>query len=263
MQQAIDFREECDVLSDAFEGLSEADWTRRTQFKGWTFNDVLVHLHFWNSAADQALVDPAGFQQLVAAILPELGKAGLRPIENRMIAERGSALLEIWRTQYRDMSDRWSGLDPKLRVKWVGPDMSVRSSITARQMETWAHGMEIFDLLGQRRCDSDRIANVVMLGVNTFGWSHKVQGLEIPAEMPFLRLTAPSGKVWDYGTPGEDERIEGSAVEFAQVVTQTRNIADTALQVTGPVATRWMATAQCFAGPPETPPAEGTRFMAS
>ena len=83
--------------------------------------------------------------------------------------------------------------------------------------------------------------------------------MEVPETMPYLRLTAPSGAVWDWGEPGDAERIEGRATEFCQVVTQTRNIADTELAVTGPVASEWMGMAQCFAGPPETPPAHGQR----
>lgn len=46
--------------------------------------------------------------------------------------------------------------------------------------------------------------------------------------------------------------------EFARVVTKTRNIKDTKLTITGPVATDWMKIAQCFAGPPETLSVEGT-----
>jgi len=82
------------------------------------------------------------------------------------------------------------------------------------------------------------------------------------APMPHLALTAPSGQVWTYGEPSETERIDGRADEFCQVVTQTRNVADTALRVTGPVARDWMSKAQCFAGGPETPPAPGTRRTA-
>jgi len=37
---------------------------------------------------------------------------------------------------------------------------------------------------------------------------------------------------------------------------------DTALQVVGAPANRWMAIAQCFAGPPEDPPVPGTRVRA-
>jgi uncharacterized protein (TIGR03084 family) len=80
--------------------------------------------------------------------------------------------------------------------------------------------------------------------------------------MPKLRLFAPSGAVWEYGEPSESGMISGSATEFCQVVTQCRNIADTALEVTGEVAHQWMRIAQCFAGPPQDPPTKGSRHCA-
>ncbi|MEL6830534.1 MAG: TIGR03084 family protein, partial [Pseudomonadota bacterium] len=105
--------------------------------------------------------------------------------------------------------------------------------------------------------------NIVVLGVNTFGWTYKTRRVQPPGPMPHVRLTAPSGAIWTYGDESEIELISGPAEAFCQVVTQTRNIADTDLSVTGRVATDWMSKAQCFAGPPETPPAPGTRFTAS
>jgi len=140
--------------------------------------------------------------------------------------------------------------------------MSVRSSITARLMETWAHGQAIYDLLGIVRENEDWISNVVVIGVNTYGWTFKVRGQTPPEPMPRLKLIAPSGEIWTFGEENSGERIEGLAEEFAQVVTQTRNIADTALTVSGPNAAAWMAKAQCFAGGPEEPPAPGTRRTA-
>jgi len=38
-----------------------------------------------------------------------------------------------------------------------------------------------------------------------------------------------------------------------------KNIADTKLAVSGPVATQWMSIAQCFAGGAVDPPKPGTR----
>ena len=57
---------------------------------------------------------------------------------------------------------KFAAADPKARVKWAGPDMSIRSSITARQMETWAHAQEVFDILGLERVESDRIRNIAI-----------------------------------------------------------------------------------------------------
>lgn len=263
MQQAQDFLDESNALNAVLTGLSDDDWNRETLFKGWTLNDVIVHLHYWNQMADLSLVDPDGFTARLNDAFPRMMAEGMRTVENAAITERGEELRAAWQALFTDIGARWADLDPKHRVKWAGPDMSVRSSMTARQMETWAHGQEVFDALGKTREEQDRIQNIVVLGVNTFGWSYKVNKLEVPAVMPQLSLTAPSGVVWTFGEDQADNRIEGPAVEFAQVVAQTRNIADTSLVVTGPVATEWMSIAQCFAGGAETPPAKGARHVAT
>ena len=47
------------------------------------------------------------------------------------------------------------------------------------------------------------VMNIVMLGVNTFGWSHQVRGWDTPAQLPHLALTGPSGEMWTFGAVGE------------------------------------------------------------
>ena len=86
-----------------------------------------------------------------------------------------------------------------------------------------------------------------------------VNKLPVPEDVPYVKLTLPSGEVLEFNEPNPDNMVEGTATEFCQVVTQVRNIADTSIKTTGDVATKWMAIAQCFAGQAETPPAPGTR----
>ncbi|MGH7337419.1 MAG: TIGR03084 family metal-binding protein, partial [Myxococcota bacterium] len=74
-----------------------------------------------------------------------------------------------------------------------------------------------------------------------------------------VRLTAPSGAVWEWNDPSETSFVRGTAVDFCRTVTQVRNVADTSLEMEGEVATRWMAIAQCFAGGAADPPKPGAR----
>jgi uncharacterized protein (TIGR03084 family) len=263
MEQAADFVDESGALYQLLSSVDANDWTRPTQFKDWTLNDILIHLHFWNDMAHQSLVAPEAFEARLGAILTRFQAVGMRATENAELTLRGEALRDAWHNLYQEMGKHWATIDPRQRLKWAGPDMSARSSITARLMETWAHGQAAFDLLGQKRAEGERIRNVVILGVNTFGWTYKVNNLEIPERMPHLTLEAPSGATWHFGDEASHNTIVGSAVEFAQVVTQTRNIADTSLRVDGDVATEWMGMAQCFAGSAESPPRAGSRYQQS
>ena len=261
LTQAQDFLDESETLNAVLSDLSDADFRQQTQFKAWTIEDVLVHLHFWNSAADLSAQDEPAFKALMGRVLPAIATGGFRDFENGEVSERGTDLRAAWIDRVRDMAPRWQQMDPKTRLPWAGPSMSARSSMTARQMETWAHGFEVFDVLGLNRVESDRLRNIVVLGVNTFGWSHQVNDLPIPDTLPALHLTAPSGDVWQFGD--DAGMISGSAVDFAAVVTQTRALADTDLSVTGDIATTWMTHAQCFAGPPVKPPKAGARYRIS
>jgi len=126
-------------------------------------------------------------------------------------------------------------------------------------METWAHGQEVYDLMRAKRTCTDRIKNIAVIGVKTFGWTFVNRGEDVPGPPPYVRLNSPSGAVWQWGEPSEEEFVKGEAVDFCHVVTQGRNIADTALETKGPVATRWMSIAQCFAGGSVDPPQPGVR----
>lgn len=262
MQQAEDFREESRALAAVLDPLSNADFDRPTQFKGWTIGDVLGHLHLFNVAATETLA--GRFEAFFAPIAKMLAEGRtLREAQYPWLdGLAGRALFDAWRDTAETTADAYAAADPKTRVQWAGPDMSALSSITARQMETWAHGQEVFDVLGLERVETDRIRNIAHLGVATFGWTHVVRGLPVPDPAPHVRLTAPSGAVWEWNTPQPDNAVTGSAVDFARVVTQVRNVADTGLATRGETAARWMAMAQCFAGAPEAPPPAGARYRA-
>lgn len=257
MEQAIDFLEECRALHALLEGRPDADFRKVTQFKGWTVNDVLGHLHFWNWMAELQIADEKRLETQLTAV----ARQGMRELERAHAdSAEGLALLTVWWMQAERTAALFEKAEPKARLKWAGPSMSARSSITARLMETWAHGQEICDVLGAERADADRIKNIAVLGVNTYGWTYHVRGQEPPGAPPFVKLTSPSGEVWIFGEDSGADRIEGNATEFCQVVTQTRNVLDTALRVEGSVAEDWMSKAQCFAGGRNDPPAPGTRF---
>ena len=260
LSQADDLRAEGADLYAFLDRLSDADWDRPTPFKNWTPNDVMRHLHFADWMAVLSMTDEAEFEAMLERrkAIADGGLKGSDLVGPKM--KVGAALRDQWHQYLQELCNLLGTRNPKDRVKWVGPSMSVRMCATARQMETWAHAQDIYDMLQAPRQHHDRIRNIAELGVRTFGWTFANRGKEPPApEAPYVRLDAPSGAAWEWGEPSETDCVRGSAVEFCQVVSQCRNIADVALDVRGPAATGWMAIAQCFAGPPKDPPAPGER----
>jgi len=264
MKEAWDFKNECDSIAAILDGKTEAELQTSTLFKGWTIHDIIGHLHLWNIAANQTLSDPEEFQIFIKEAMGHLISGKTHPEVQAEIFKGKSAtdIYAEWKDYYPKTADNYAKAVAEQRVKWAGPDMSARSSIIARQMEHWAHAQAIFDVLGLTRQNEDRLKNVAHIGVTTYSWSFKVKGLEPIKPKPYVRLTAPSGAIWEWNDPQEDNRVEGSAEEFSQVVTQCRNIGDTSLKTVGEAATKWMNIAQCFAGGPETAPAKGARHKA-
>jgi len=141
------------------------------------------------------------------------------------------------------------GVDPSSRVPWYGPAMGARSFITARLMETWAHGQDVADALGVRRTPTARLQHVAHIGVRARPFSYAIRQKAVPEEPVYVALDAPDGSLWEFGEPAADS-VRGDALDFCLVVTQRRHPADTGLVVTGPAATDWISIAQAFAGAP-------------
>lgn len=262
--QVADFRAEALELSALLETLAPADWARETAFKRWTINDVVQHLHIGDIMANASATSAEAFHVLAADIAAwrATGMDRVTETRKRFGDLGGAALARAWLELAMQLCDRMAALDPATRMAWAGPGMGLRMFATARQMETWAHSQAIYDVLGVVRPPaSPRLRNIAEIGVRTYAWTFRNRGAEPPGPAPEVRLRTPFGVDWTWeGTGGV---ISGEAEQFCQVVTQTRNIADTDLTVAGPNATSWMALAQCFAGPPETPPPAGTRFRAT
>lgn len=253
------------MLAGLVRAFSPNDWRRPTPFKQWTPWDVIAHLYLSDQLARVSLRSRADFGTEIAPLLAAVeARTPLRDFARQRFAGiDGPSLLAAWSETLCSLCADLESADPGARLAWIGGEMGVRSFATARYMETWAHAQDIFDLLGRKRSYTDDIQAIATLGARTFAFSFRNRGLPVPQPLPYLRLTAPSGAIWEWNEASDTDRVEGLASEFCHVVTQNRNVADTALRVVGNSARQWMAIAQCFAGPPETPPTPGTRNLRS
>ncbi len=244
---ADDLAAETAVLRALVSPLGEEGWRQPTPAAGWSVGDQVSHLAHFDDVAVQSATDPDAFRA-------ELGRtAADGGISPDAIAESyrdmsGAELLAWFDTARTDLIAAFRPLDPSLRVPWFGPPMSAASSLTARIMETWAHGQDVADTVGVRREPTDRLRHVAHIGIGAWAYSYVVNGREAPAVPLRVELDAPSGARWAWGPKGADDKVSGPALDFCLAVTQRRHRDDTALVITGPVANEWMAIAQAFAG---------------
>jgi uncharacterized protein (TIGR03084 family) len=259
--EANDFLTETEALYQLIVHNSDGSLQEVTAFKAWSVQDIIRHLHVWNEIAYLSLTDKDKFDAAFTQLATGLGtEHGLRGPEQAYLGDiAGGELLELWHNYAAELAAAFAKAEPDLRVPWAGPPMAAQSSIIARLMETWSHAQAIYDKLGVKRKNADHIRSIAELGVRTYRWTFANRQQEAPSPKPYVRLTAPSGAIWSWNDERDDERIEGDAVQFCQVVTQSRNIADTELTVSGDNARLWMSIAQCFAGPVENPPPKGAR----
>ena len=251
---ASDLLAEHDALDSVVAPLPDEAWAMPTPSPGWSIADQIGHLTYFDSAAALAITDPDAFAASKDALFTATD-GGETLTLGRYRTMSPQELLAAWRDNRRLLAGAVATLADDTRVVWYGPSMGAKSFVTARLMETWAHGQDIVDTVGADRQATDRLRHVAQIGVITRGWSYVNRGLAAPDAPVYVELVAPSGERWTWGSDEAADRVRGPAEDFCLVVTQRRHIDDTALVVDGANARVWMLCAQAFAGPPTDGPA--------
>ena len=229
--------------------LTARQYLAPTPAAGWCISDQVSHLAFFDEAALLAATDPAQFK-IEAAQMMTRGAAFPDEVAARHRATPGPELREWLLRARRELVAGFASVDPGARLPWYGPDMSAASSVTARLMETWAHGQDIADALGVTRPPTPRLRHIAHIGVAAMGFSFVLRGRPAPSQPVRVEVGAPDGGTWTWGPEDAADVVTGPALDFCLVVTQRRHPADTALTASGPVATEWVSIAQAFAGAP-------------
>lgn len=243
-----DFSEECADLARIVTPLAAADWSRPTPAPGWTIAHQIGHLAWTDEVATLSAADDAGFQRLVAEAAPK----ALTFVDEA--AEEASTvspadLLDRWHRGQKTLTDALRAVPAGTKLPWFGPPMSAASMITARIMETWAHGQDVADALGITRTPTARLRTVAHIGARTRNYAYTVHGKTPPSAEFRVELTAPDGTIWSWGPEDAAQRVTGPALDFCLLVTQRRHPGDLAIEVVGADAAEWLTLAQAFAGP--------------
>lgn len=236
-------------LDRVLAALPDAAWATPTPAAGWTVADQVVHLAHFDETATTAAVDPDRFRAEADALTAH-GDDFTEVVTQANRGRTPADLLAWLRGARAEYLRVFGALDPATPLPWYGPPMSAASSVTARLMETWAHGQDVLDALGRQRGSTDRLRHIARLGVRTRDFAYSAHGLAPPEEPFHVELTGPAGEIWNFGPKHAQDRVAGPALDFCLVVTQRRHPDDTDLVVSGAGARQWIGIAQAFAGPP-------------
>ena len=246
---ARDLELETAVLQRILDDLTDEQWSWPTPAPGWSVTDQMSHLAHSDEVAVLSATDRAAFEALLARENESVESRTERwAQEHRHLTP---AELKDWFARVRaELLATFRALDASVRVPWYGPDMSAAAALTARIMETWAHGRDIADTVGAEWAPTPGLRQVAHLCVRALPNSFRARGRPEPDGPVYVALVGTDGELWEWGPPDAGDRVTGDAVELCLVATQRRHPDETSLVAVGPVATEWLTIAQAFAGPP-------------
>lgn len=227
----------------------DVDWATPTPAQGWTIGHQIAHLAWTDAQALVAVRTPGEFTELVKEAL-KAPDTFTDTAAREGAARPRAEILGGWRAGRAELAQALLDAPQGSKFPWFGPPMSAASMVTARLMETWAHGQDVFDALGLRREPGNELRHIVRIGVRTRDFAFAVNALAPPVEEFRVELRAPDGEIWAYGPQDAAQRVTGSAFGFCLLVTQRRHRDDTDVTAVGADAQRWLEIAQAFAGPP-------------
>ncbi len=228
--------------------LSDAQWARLTPAAGWTIAHQIGHLMWTDEVALLSATDAQAFNTLVGEALPKMDTFVDEAAEQAAVIEP-ARLLDRWRRGRAGLVEALHAVPTGTKLPWFGPPMSPASMVSARLMETWAHGQDVADALAITRTPTARLRNIAHIGVRTRNFAYAVHD-KTPPEAEFrIELTTPGGEIWSWGPDSAAQRVTGPGLDFCLLVTQRRHRDDLALKAVGADADEWLGIAQAFAGP--------------
>lgn len=246
-----DLSDEYAALDRLLTDLRVEDWDRPTPSAGWAVRHQVAHLSFFDDVGTDCVLGDA---ELLAGLAGRRGGLDEAAFSSALIeplaALPPAELLERWRLSRGRLHDALSSVPPEHRVPWGAGPMAARSFVTARLMETWAHGLDCFAAVGRQPQDTDRLRHVCHLGHRALPYAFRRARVRPVSPLSELRIevAGPSGDLWSYGDPAAPQVITGSAGEWARVAVQRLPAsAASTLRADGELARQTLEVARAFA----------------
>jgi uncharacterized protein (TIGR03084 family) len=233
------------ALQELLAGIDADDWFRPTPSWQWDVRDTTSHL----ADTDEVAIDtmrggPRALGPLAAEMASSEDVTYLGVLRGRR--HSGADVLAWWVDASARERDALRALEPSARVPW-GIGMGARAFVTARLMETWAHGLDLHAALGTQPVDTPRLAHVAWIATRAIPYAYSVAGVDPPASRLYVELTLPDGTTWATGPPDATDRITGPAAQYCRIFVQRLEPSDAPdLVAVGDDAVMTLAVARAY-----------------
>jgi uncharacterized protein (TIGR03084 family) len=240
-----DLTAEQQSLLDLLHGLDDDDWLRPTPARGWDVRDSVSHLADTDEMAiATATGGPGGINERAGA------SASGEDVTFRGVLRgrrgTGREVCAWFESSTAALHEMFLTIDPNERVAW-GIGMRPPSLVSARLMETWAHGLDVHTAVGAQPHDTDRLAHVAWLATRALPYAYTVAGREQPPDPIRVELALPSGASWSTGPADATNHITGSAGEYCRVFVHRLSVSDAAtLRADGDAAADALRVARAY-----------------
>lgn len=171
-----DLDAESRTLDDVVADLPASDWARATPAEGWTVAHQIAHLTWTDGKALIATAHPEDWQAEVESLLT-VGEHYVDEAAAEGADLSPGELLDRWRAGRARLAEALAAVPDEQKLPWYGPPMSAASMVTARLMETWAHGQDVYDALGLRREPTARLWHIARFGTRTRDFAYLLNSL--------------------------------------------------------------------------------------
>ena len=224
--------------------LGADEWLTPTPARGWDVRDTIAHLADTDEIATDTIDDgPRSLNRFVTLFASSKDVTLWGVLRGRR--RSGADVLTWWERTSSSERERLSSLETR-RIPW-GLGMGRPAFVTARIMETWAHGLDVHTAVGAPSVDTDRLRHIAFLATRALPYAFSFAGRPLPAAPLRVELDLPSGAQWAHGPADAPDRITGPAGEYCRVFVQRLPAASaTGLVATGAGAREALAVARAF-----------------
>jgi uncharacterized protein (TIGR03084 family) len=240
-----DLAREQDELQTICARLTADEWLTPTAARGWDVRDTIAHLADTDELAIDTIDDgPRSLNRFVSQLSSPKDVTLWGVLRGRR--RSGAEVLAWWERTSMFSRERLISLESATRVPW-GIGMGRPAFVTARLMETWAHGLDVHAAVGVPSVDTDRLRHIAFLATRALPYAFSYAGRPLPATTLRVELDLPSGARWTHGPADAPDRITGPAAEYCRVFVQRLPVALAGgLVATGTGARDALAVARAF-----------------